>query len=215
MRRQLLGLVVTIVTASAPLSARAAAKDGAFSIRGAGLLSCAYYVQERAKRSSAYYMIGGWIDGYITAINQYVPDTYDVTSFESTELFTEMIQNHCADNPEHRLFSVMNTLVMRIKDDRLRSGSPFVKVEIGERRADVYRETLRRAQDELRRRGFYSGDSSGDFNDKTREGIASFQKSIDFVGTGFPDQTTLWRLLRREPETKDAPSKQPDARDSR
>ena len=198
MRRRRFALVL-LLAVCAPSLGHAADERGGFSIRGAGLLSCAVYTQERAKRSETYYMIGGWLDGYLTAINQYSPETYDVASFETTELFTEIIQNHCADHPDHRVFAVMNTLIMRIRDDRLRTGSPFVKIAVGDRSAQLYLETLRRAQQELKRLGHYTGEINGQFNDGTRAAFALFQKSIGFNGTGFPDQTTLWRLLRREP----------------
>ena len=88
-----------------------------FSIRGAGLLTCDIYVSERAERSEAYLMIGGWLDGYITGVNQYAPDTYDVTSFESTELLSIIIDNHCQQNPEDRLFSVVNSILAELHDD--------------------------------------------------------------------------------------------------
>ena len=194
-------ITVTLLIGLLPALASRADVDGGFTIRGAGLLSCAVYTEEREKRSSAYYMIGGWLDGYITAINQYAPDTYDVASFESTELFTAIMDSHCQDNPEDRLFSVVNTLVTRITDDRLRTGSPFVNAQVGDRTTQLYQTVVRRMQAKLLSLGFYEGESTGQVDSATQAAVARFQESIDFNPTGFPDQMTLWRLLRRDETT--------------
>ena len=40
------------------------------------------------------------------------------------------------------------------------------------------------------------GAVDGRFTDATRSALIAFQSGLDFETTGFPDQTTLWRLLR-------------------
>lgn len=171
---------------------------GDFSIRGAGILSCEAYNKARSEQSGAYLMIGGWLDGYITGMNKYAPGTYDATSFESTELFATIIGKHCRENPQDRLFSVVNTIMVNLNDDRIRERSPFTRVKVGDKQTKLYQETLRRVQRELIRRGFYNGDVTGLWDEQTQRGLETFQTESDLKASGFPDQTTLWRLLRRE-----------------
>jgi hypothetical protein len=178
--------------------AHAADGEGRFSIRGAGLLTCDIYVKEREQHSEIYYMIGGWLDGYITALNQFAPDTYDITSFESTELLTYLIDDFCRKNPKDRLFSVVNSIFLKLKKDRLRTGSILVTVKVGDRQVQLYREVLRRVQEQLKHRGLYQGQVDGEFEPQTQKSIASFQRQQKLNPTGFPDQKTLWRLLRAE-----------------
>lgn len=181
--------------------AHAADREGRFSIRGAGLLTCDAFAKERAARSKAYYMIGGWIDGYVTALNQATGDTYDVLSFESTELVAALLDAHCKTHPNDRVFSVINTLVGRLQPRRLEVQSPMVEVRVGERRVVLYQEVLRRSQHALAQRGLYKGPETGTFDDATRKAIAAFQKQTKFEPTGFPDQTTLMRL-HADPEAR-------------
>jgi hypothetical protein len=101
--------------------ASAADKNGLFAIRGAGLLTCHTFVQEREAASDAYVMIGGWLDGYVTAINELSLETFDVTPYESTELLTILINRHCKDNPTDILYAVTNNLLAKLFDDRLRT----------------------------------------------------------------------------------------------
>lgn len=171
--------------------------SGKFAMKGAGFLPCEVFVTEREKRSNVYYLIGGWIEGYITAYNKHVADTYDVTPFESLELLLLVMQNHCEANPRDRLYSVLNALLIKLSPDRLQQDSDRIKITEGKRTAVLYSDTIRRMQEELTRRGLYKGAVDGRFTDETRSALIAFQSDIGFEATGFPDQTTLWRLLRK------------------
>ncbi len=177
-------------------AAFAADDGGKFALKGVGFLPCKILVIEREKKSNVYYLIGGWIEGFLTAHNKHADDTYDITSFESLELLLSVMDNHCKSNPNDRLYSVINSIVIKFNPDRLRQESQKVKIGEGERKTALYRETIRRIQTKLAGLGLYKGDVDGRFTDETRSALIAFQSDIDFETTGFPDQTTLWRLLR-------------------
>lgn len=170
---------------------------GSFAMKGAGFLPCKVYTNEREKRSNVYYMIGGWIEGYVTAHNKYVADTYDVLSFESLELLLAVIDNHCRAKPDDLLYSVVNSMVIKLQPSRLQHQSRRVPIERDERKTTLYRETIRRIQRELAARGLYKDEITGVFDDATKAAIIAFQSDSELEMTGFPDQTTLWRLLRK------------------
>ena len=189
-----LAIMLTMTTILAP-PASAAGPDGRHAIRGAGLLNCSNFVEEREKESPAYLMIGGWIDGYVTGINQFRDNTYDITSYESTELIARIIENHCKKNPDDRLFTVLNSLFTRNAADRIQESIVPTIVKVGDRTTHLYEPTIRRIQNELRKRRLYSDDADGMYDDGVAAAMAEFQKEIDFEPTGFPDQATLWFLL--------------------
>ena len=178
-------------------SAHAADSAGKFSIRGAGLLSCKAYLEERAARSDLYFLIGGWLDGYITARNQFQPSTYDVTTFESSELLLLIMENHCKGHPQDGLFAVVNSLLGKIHAERLQQGAPFVNIRVGTRRTSLYEPTVARIQKALEAKGLLSDPATGEFDEPTRKALAAFQSSIGYESSGFPDQATLWKLLSR------------------
>lgn len=193
-------LRATTLAVALVLSSTASASDqnGLFSIRGAGLLSCNTYVEEREKASDVYVMIGGWLDGYITAVNELSDSTFDVAPYATTELLTILIDRHCRNNPADILFSVTNSLLARLFDDRLRSSSAFVDVRVDLAQTRLYIDTILRIQRALVAKGLVEIEVTGQWDIATREGITSYQESVGLKGTGFPDQTTLWRLLRSE-----------------
>jgi hypothetical protein len=178
-------------------SAVAEDSSGRFAVKGAGTLPCKVFTAEREKKSNGYFLIGGWLEGYLSAHNRYVDDTFDITSFESTELLLAVIGDHCVKHPEDRLYPVVNAMVTKLAEDRLRTSSERVRVVDGPRATVLYEATLRRIQEALAARKLYEGEADGTFSETTKSALAAFQKEIQVEATGFPDQATLWRLLRK------------------
>ena len=171
-------------------------KDGRYAIRGAGLLSCKTFLAERSKKSPAYMMIGGWLDGYITAYNKLQQDTFDVSPYASTELLSVVIGQHCKDNPDDLLGPVLGGILARLNKDRLDAASPFVTVKVGDYETSLYARTIQEIQTRLSRKGLFKGSVSGNWDDETTAAIARYQKEIGYTASGYPDQKTLWYLFR-------------------
>jgi len=107
------------------------------------------------------------------------------------------MDKHCEANPNDRLHAVLSAMIEQMAADRLRAESARVEIADDGRRTQLYREAIRRVQAELARLGLYHGEIDGTFSDRTRSAIIAFQSDLGFATTGFPDQTTLWRLLRK------------------
>lgn len=171
-------------------------QHGLFSIRGAGLLTCQTFVAERDKASDAYLMMGGWLDGYITGINELSDDTFDITPYQSTELVSLLAYRHCRENGDDLFFAVVNGLLAKLYDQRLVSSSGHADVQVGNRQVRLYASVIRDIQRALANKGLYAGAVDGAWNFETTSALSSFQDSVGLEGSGFPDQTTLWHLLQ-------------------
>ena len=138
------------------------------------------------------------MDGYITGVNQHADDTYDTASYESTELLAALISEHCKKHPETPVFAVLKSLVGEFAKNRLRAPSRKVEIVIGDRRALLYEEVVKRVQEKLAEGGYYDGDINSVYGPRIQEAMQAFQESIEFQPTGFPDQLTLWRLFNED-----------------
>jgi len=187
-------LLSSMIMLICPLSWSATA-DGQYGVRGAALVPCSVYEQERREQSELYRMLSSWIDGYISGVNQQAAGIFDVSSFESTELLTALLNEHCTKNPHNTLFSVVTLLVDKIAANKLHEYSEKVTVTQGKRKVLLYRETLRRMQAKFSLMGLYKGEEDGVYSPQLQKSIMAYQKSINFNPTGFPDQLTLWRLF--------------------
>ena len=197
MRRTALHLLLALA-AALPGSALAADAEGQFALRGAALVPCSLYAQEHEARGDVYKIVASWVDGYVTGINQYLDDNYDLLPFETTELILEIVDRHCQTHPNDPVFGVVNGLFEKLKKQRLAHRSEKITVAKGGFQDRLYVELVKRVQSRLSKAGLYKGTVDGSFNEETSHAIAAYQESIGFQPTGFPDQATLWRLLRSD-----------------
>ncbi len=159
-------------------------------------MPCALFYQEKQASSEVYLMAASWVDGYLSAVNQYKPDTYDALSFETTELLMTILARHCQQNPQDPVFGAVNNLFEKLNDDRLTKQSEKKELIAGEHKTILYIEVLNRAQKLLAKKGFYTDKIDGELNESMKAAIKIYQQKVDLNPTGFPDQVTLWHLFR-------------------
>lgn len=189
-------LTVALCSFLVPLTAQAADSEGKFTVKGVGLASCERFVAEREKNSELAAMFAGWLDGYLSAINQIAPETYDVTAWEATGLLLAFIEDHCKENPDVRFFTMANALAGKLMEDRVKTQSPLMDAKAGDQSVKIYKEALRRAQQALKQKGFYNDSVDGVFGPNTQKAFEAFQRKENIRVTGVPDQMTMLKLLR-------------------
>ena len=138
-------------------NARSEDDKGQYAVRGAGLISCGLYVRERGAKDDVYLITAAWVDGYITGINHYAPQTYDLLSFESTELLMSILDKHCKSHPTDPVFGVLTSLFKKLWQDRLTDKSDKTVISVEGRETQHYMELVKRLQIKLRAGGFYEG----------------------------------------------------------
>ena len=187
------------VLLGAPLAAGAADSEGRFAVKGAGATTCADYAAAFDERGDRLYAYGGWLEGYLTAANQTLEDTFDLTSWETPQTLAVLLVNHCRRNPEVSFLDATRLMFQALHDARIKSSSELVVVRDGERGMRMYRETLQRVQTRLAENGLYKGAVDGTYNEATRAAMRTFQQQSGLEENGMPDQATLMQLLRTPP----------------
>lgn len=211
----LLSAVCALLAVPVALDAtRAATGTGEFAIEGAGFATCAAFTAARKARGElktemkgekadpdllssvdSYARFIGWVEGYLTATNRYMPDTFDVAPWQTAELYGVIIGDHCDKNPEERLYTVVMKMVTTLSDDRMKAPSEQVGLSIKGRGFTLYTEVIRRTQDALKKQGLYRGEITGVWDPGTQKGVASYQAVVGLQDTGLPDPLTLWLLF--------------------
>ena len=100
----------------------------------------------------------------------------------------------CA-SPDMMKFAELRAVIVAMDNERLAAGEEKKVLEMGEHRAVVYPDTLRRAQRALRVGGHYDGDINGKFDPATHSAIIKFQTAKGIPVSGLPGPITLWALL--------------------
>jgi hypothetical protein len=189
--------LVPCIANSAPIEA----DDGAtrtFAVQGVGLVSCERFLQERQGNTKLYWNIGGWIDGFLTGYNAYVPETYDISAYaprQSADSFTILLARYCQNNKMSLIGPVIKSIADQLHPIRLKGTSEIVQIKLEGQKYELYRETLRMVQKTLSKLEYYDGGIDGVFGDKTQAAIERFQASEGITATGAPNEDTLLRLL--------------------
>jgi len=171
-------------------------KEGRFAVEGAGSTRCSQYLVSWQAASKTFYAYGGWIEGYVTASNQYLPDTYDLTPWENTNHLAALLANHCRRHPDQAFISAVRLMIKALREERLEESSPVILAKSGTKGTRLYRAVLRRVQAALKREGLYTGEVDGAWEEQTREALLAYQRRERLETSGLPDQKTLMGLLR-------------------
>jgi murein L,D-transpeptidase YcbB/YkuD len=175
---------------------QAADENNQFAIKGIGLSTCESFVEARNAQSPRYFQFGGWINGYLSAINRYEEQTFDVAPWQSTGLLSGWLAQFCQRNPDVPFVRAVASMVNTLGKERITTRTELVKVEVGDVTVYIYESILRRVQERLLERGYYEVAATGNFNRRTQEAIERFQRKAGLHPTGLPDQPTLAKLLQ-------------------
>lgn len=181
--------------AVAVAAARAADSDGQFAIDGIGAVRCDRFVEDAEARNRRLSEYGGWVTGYLTALNRFDGETFDVTPWQGTQFLILALVNYCRQNTEMPFHQAVAFLGQSLKADRLGARSDLVPVEQDGRRMLVYVEVMRRVQQQLKDNGFAIGAVDGQYGPNTAAALKEFQVTQGLEPTGLPDQVTLNQLF--------------------
>lgn len=81
-------------------SASAADAKGNYQVIGLGAHTCADYTSAPAEVSA---VVGVWVQGYMTALNQALPEVIDVTAGRSDAQISEALYSACRRDPSKML----------------------------------------------------------------------------------------------------------------
>lgn len=184
------------VLAALAWPAESSTPQGEFAVEGAGLAKCPAFLEARASRSDAYSRFIGYVEGYMTAANRYSPETFDLSPYQTGELFGMIIENHCKTNPDDQLYYIVQSLAAQLEGDRLVNRSSMMRIDGSETGpVAVYEEVVRRMQQRLTEEDLYSGEADGQFDEELQRSIENYQAAVGIQPSGLPDTLTLWILF--------------------
>ncbi len=182
-------------TVSYPASAADA--EGRFAVRGAGMMECRVFVEEKRQNTPKLNLYLGWIDGYVSAANQFSPDTFDRVPWGNTVYLATLVESYCKKHPGDRFYVAVGRLLENLAKQRLRTSSELVVAEHDGHRTHLYRSVLKAVQARLKEAGHYQGEPDGTYGPATRDALLAFQKEVGARQTGLPDQLTLYLIDRK------------------
>jgi hypothetical protein len=100
-------------------TAQALDDDGEANIYGPGAATCSAYVAARKGGAAADF--DRWLEGYLSAVNLVLPDTYDILGDYKHETAVAWVDAYCSRNPEDQFGFAANRLAAYLYPNRLAS----------------------------------------------------------------------------------------------
>jgi len=101
------GALLAVLVASG--WAGAADDNGAYAVLGSA--SCARFIEDRKEGRWQAVPHAAWVEGYVTAYNAHVPDTYNLLGATEVEPLLERLENWCSVNPDKALVDGLRPLL--------------------------------------------------------------------------------------------------------
>ena len=179
---------------------QAADSSGEFAIKGAGLQTCEAVVRAWDTRSDDLKLYIGWLDGYLTGMNQHFDATFDIAPWQSSATVLGISRQLCRERDgSSRLIDVVNELVRDFSPSRLQEKSNATVIRRGDQAAAQYSEIILRMKRRLVEEGFLGGDVDASFGEDTADALERFQEDRGLRVTGVPNQETFFALFMRPP----------------
>jgi hypothetical protein len=196
-KRVFTAMLVLCATAGLQNTALAAATKGEFGIKGIGATDCAIAVREYKAGTPNAMMYGGWLYGYMTALNQSTPDTFDLATWQDLNTLSNFLIEYCAKNPRMSFAQAVFNMTNALRPMRLKTMSQPVRFKKNDKDFVLYGEVISRMGQTLAAKGFYKARQTDKpvFTDEMSRALAQFQSRNRLPATGEPDQFTLFRLF--------------------
>ncbi|MCP3848642.1 MAG: peptidoglycan-binding protein [Gammaproteobacteria bacterium] len=188
--------LILLITFLLSNTAIASDSEGRFAIRNAGMSTCQNFVETKKNSPEKMGLYFGWIDGYISAANQYTTETYDLVPWGNTLFLATLIENHCKNNPNERFYVSVNKLAASMMHKRLKEQSKLIETNYKGNKTYIYKRILKDIQTKLIELGLYMDKADGNYGPNTRKAIINFQNQNGLAQTGLPDQLTIYKVLR-------------------
>ena len=90
--------------------------DGIYIVKGAGSTTCNRYVSDGKSNEQMFLLGFSWVQGYLTAYNNFVFDGQDLASGIGSATVRRWLDDHCRNQPDDDLAGAANALVNALLD---------------------------------------------------------------------------------------------------
>lgn len=177
--------------------ATAADSSGSWAIHGLGSASCKALNDNKAFREASPQraQLMAWLQGYLTAGNRLLPETFDQSPLVSGEALTSILVNNCALNPTANVQAAADGVLQLLAPTKISYNSPLLEIRNEYGQVTVRAQTLQAMQAALTQAKLYKGYVDGKDSPALQAAIRSFQAGQKLPETGLADPDTIIRLL--------------------
>lgn len=152
---------------------------------------CSEFVAAQAGDKELVIAFAGWTGGFLTGINVFRDQTFDITPFQATELILSKMAKYGEAHPDEVYVSALGKLVAMLMAGRLQTASPLVRVTSGSSAVFIYADVLEDVRAKLLAAGGTPPAEKGSFSPAFAQALAAHQTANGLAVTGLPDLATM------------------------
>ncbi len=190
-------LIVSALSMGMSTTARGSDEQERYGVKGAGAARCSAFVEAfDQKKETEMAMFLGWIDGFVTGVNQERKGLFDLAPWQSSQVLAHALVGFCRENGQLALFQAMVLLKKQLLAKALNAATPILVAKRGDKAVVIYGTVLQQVRSRLFELGYLRELPKGEaFDELTAGALLRFQREKGLKETGLPDQVTLSRLL--------------------
>ena len=182
-----------LLAAALPAAALAADADGRFKIDGVGSLKCDRLVAAmNGDDATLLAAFASWTEGFVTGVNAFQPDTFDVTPWQTTPVVLQKMKVFCQANPDTVYIDGLGKLIAVLKPARQTVSADLVQLRHADRAVTLPSTVLAEVRTVLEQSlATPLATPPGGFDDAFSTALIGYQSAHALPETGLPDQATL------------------------
>ena len=172
--------------------------DTSFVTKGVGAALCKNQTESVQNNDSQRFLFGGFVQGYVTALNESLSSTFDLTPWQTDTTLGRVLFNYCQDNPNQQFVYAVGRVLISFNSEVLQTPSPL-QVIPGVKPTMLLREdVIKRMIERLVHLGYGDLKVDAGFTSSVKEALEKFQKNEGLEISGRPTQDTLLILFARD-----------------
>ncbi len=191
-------LVMAVAVVVIPGVAKAGDASGNYILRGIGAQSCQSFVTAEQTSVEAVRPYVNWMEGYISGINRFQPETFDAAPIISSANVGALVRNLCQLQPDIRFETAVARLMNFFIPYRITAQSQLIEMNVGGADAALRQQTMQWMQEKLAEEGLFAGEANGLFGSDTRAALSAYQQARELPVTGVPDALTIMRFIQED-----------------
>jgi hypothetical protein len=196
MRIVVFSLIFVFSTVLQAQETKAVEKDS-YVIKGVGAALCRNYTQAVNEKDEQRFIFGGFLQGYITGLNESLSNVFDITPWQNDRTLGLILYKYCVENPTQQFVFAVGRVLISFNTDVLTQPSPLKPVDNVQPIILLRESVMQQIIERLNRLGY--GNLAGNTISKNVQvALKAFQEKEGLEASGVPDQETLLRLFARD-----------------
>jgi len=149
---------LSVLVACTASMACAKDQDGMFAVKGVGVLNCKAFIEAAREGDRELAQYAGYITGYISAVNEVQPDTFDLLPWQHIDTVMLLMLQRCRRDPQINFGAAVSGMASYFDQYKLSDRAEKISVGAADSGVELYEPVVAQIEVALERWGYTTRD---------------------------------------------------------